>query len=142
MKILLALAVLLTFSILLAHGGLLEFRKMIKQVTEKHAFPSYTTYGCWCGLGGKGMPKDATDWCCQNHDCCYSQLNDKCSPKTGRYKFTYKDEVLACEGNGCEKQICECDKIAVLCMKRNLDTYNKSYRFYPNWKCSRSGPKC
>lgn len=43
-------------------GGLLELKSMIEKVTGKSALTNYGFYGCHCGWGGKGTPKDGTDW--------------------------------------------------------------------------------
>nr|P0CV89.1 RecName: Full=Phospholipase A2; Short=svPLA2; AltName: Full=Phosphatidylcholine 2-acylhydrolase [Crotalus atrox] len=61
--------------------NLLQFNKMIKIMTKKNAFPFYTSYGCYCGWGGR---------CCFVHDCCYE--------KTDIYSYSWK------------RQICECDR--------------------------------
>ncbi|CAO2589699.1 Phospholipase A2 group V [Lemmus lemmus] len=34
---------------------------MIEEVTGKDPIMNYGFYGCYCGLGGKGTPKDGTD---------------------------------------------------------------------------------
>uniref|UniRef100_A0A8C0C930 Phospholipase A2 n=1 Tax=Balaenoptera musculus TaxID=9771 RepID=A0A8C0C930_BALMU len=44
-----------------AQGGIQDLSKMIRRVTGKRAIFSYLSYGCHCGFGGKGQPKDATD---------------------------------------------------------------------------------
>ncbi|XP_054857277.1 basic phospholipase A2 Sms-N6-like [Eublepharis macularius] len=143
MKILLGAIVLLACSILMAQGSILEFGDMIKVVTGKSAFPDYTTYGCYCGIGGKGRPRDATDGCCLAHDCCYSKLSEKCNTKTDRYKFTYNNGVVTCgQGSWCEMQTCECDKAAVLCLRDNLNSYNKDLRFYFDIHCNEGPMKC
>ncbi|XP_061457497.1 basic phospholipase A2-like [Rhineura floridana] len=142
MNFLWGLLVLLVFSIPGVKGSLLEFGSMIKEVTGKSAFPQYSTYGCYCGLGGQGLARDATDRCCQAHDCCYGKLSD-CKTKTDRYQYTNKNGVITCgEGSWCEKQICECDKTAALCFRENLDTYDVKYRFYYNINCKESTMKC
>uniref|UniRef100_A0A8D0G5I2 Phospholipase A2 n=1 Tax=Sphenodon punctatus TaxID=8508 RepID=A0A8D0G5I2_SPHPU len=49
---------------------------------------AYIGYGCYCGLGGQGWPKDRTDWCCHRHDCCYDKAERAgCSPKMQRYEW-------------------------------------------------------
>lgn len=43
-------------------GSLLDLRSMIEKVTGKNALTNYGFYGCYCGWGGRGTPKDGTDW--------------------------------------------------------------------------------
>nr|P59071.1 RecName: Full=Basic phospholipase A2 VRV-PL-VIIIa; Short=svPLA2; AltName: Full=DPLA2; AltName: Full=P1; AltName: Full=Phosphatidylcholine 2-acylhydrolase; AltName: Full=Phospholipase A2 4; Short=PLA24 [Daboia russelii]1CL5_A Chain A, PROTEIN (PHOSPHOLIPASE A2) [Daboia russelii pulchella]1CL5_B Chain B, PROTEIN (PHOSPHOLIPASE A2) [Daboia russelii pulchella]1FB2_A Chain A, PHOSPHOLIPASE A2 [Daboia russelii pulchella]1FB2_B Chain B, PHOSPHOLIPASE A2 [Daboia russelii pulchella]1FV0_A Chain A, P len=115
--------------------SLLEFGKMILEETGKLAIPSYSSYGCYCGWGGKGTPKDATDRCCFVHDCCYGNLPD-CNPKSDRYKYKRVNGAIVCEkGTSCENRICECDKAAAICFRQNLNTYSKKYMLYPDFLC-------
>ncbi|XP_052571421.1 group IID secretory phospholipase A2-like [Peromyscus californicus insignis] len=82
-------------------GGLLDLNKMVRHMTGKIAFFNYWPYGCHCGLGGKGEPKDATDWCCQRHDCCYAHLKtDGCRIFTDTYKYSISQGNIQC----CEYQ--------------------------------------
>ena len=48
--------------LLQVHGGLLNFRKMIKFTTGKEPATSYSLYGCYCGIRGRGTPKDASSY--------------------------------------------------------------------------------
>ncbi|XP_068934480.1 group IID secretory phospholipase A2 [Petaurus breviceps papuanus] len=127
-----------------SQGNLLQLTKMIKQATGKSAVFSYLNYGCHCRPGGKGQPKDATDWCCKIHDCCYKQLKQqKCHVLLDRYNYDYNDGNIQCRGkNQCEKEICQCDKEFALCLKRNLDSYQKSYRFLRKSHCQDENPEC
>nr|C0HM79.1 RecName: Full=Basic phospholipase A2; Short=svPLA2 [Agkistrodon piscivorus leucostoma] len=94
--------------------NLFQFEKLIK----KSGMLWYSAYGCYCGWGGQGRPKDATDRCCFVHDCCYGKVTG-CNPKCGGT-------------NPCKKQICECDRAAAICFRDNLKTYDsKTYWKYP-----------
>nr|XP_055221533.1 group 10 secretory phospholipase A2-like [Gorilla gorilla gorilla] len=55
-------------------------------------------YGSFCGLGGHGQPRDAIDWCCHGHDCCYTRAEEAgCSPKTERYSWQCVNQSVLCE---------------------------------------------
>lgn len=45
-----------------ASGSLLELKFMVEEVTGMNALTDYSFYGCYCGWGGQGIPKDGTDW--------------------------------------------------------------------------------
>ncbi|XP_070259263.1 group IID secretory phospholipase A2 isoform X2 [Myotis yumanensis] len=78
-------------------GGILNLNKMVKQVTRKTPITSYWYYGCHCGLGGKGQPLDATDWCCHAHDCCYRHLKlHHCHYFRDNYNYTFSQGDIQC----------------------------------------------
>ncbi|XP_029433910.1 basic phospholipase A2 VRV-PL-VIIIa-like [Rhinatrema bivittatum] len=124
--------------VIVAHGSLLEFQTMIKLMTGKSAIPSYSSYGCYCGIGGRGTPKDPTDRCCLSHDCCYYRLERRgCRPKTDTYRFVYRRGIVLCGAwSSCQTAICECDKAATTCFRRNLGSYRLRYTYYPNALCT------
>nr|XP_045006319.1 group IID secretory phospholipase A2 isoform X2 [Jaculus jaculus] len=118
---------------------------MVRQVTGKTPILYYWPYGCYCGFGGRGQPKDATDWCCRKHDCCYANLKThRCRTQTDYYKFTFSQGAIQCsdKGSWCEQQICACDKEVALCLKQNLDSYNKRLRYYLRTQCQGQTPTC
>nr|1BJJ_A Chain A, AGKISTRODOTOXIN [Gloydius halys]1BJJ_B Chain B, AGKISTRODOTOXIN [Gloydius halys]1BJJ_C Chain C, AGKISTRODOTOXIN [Gloydius halys]1BJJ_D Chain D, AGKISTRODOTOXIN [Gloydius halys]1BJJ_E Chain E, AGKISTRODOTOXIN [Gloydius halys]1BJJ_F Chain F, AGKISTRODOTOXIN [Gloydius halys] len=122
--------------------NLLQFNKMIKEETGKNAIPFYAFYGCYCGWGGQGKPKDGTDRCCFVHDCCYGRLVN-CNTKSDIYSYSLKEGYITCgKGTNCEEQICECDRVAAECFRRNLDTYNNGYMFYRDSKCTETSEEC
>ncbi|XP_032719509.1 calcium-dependent phospholipase A2 [Lontra canadensis] len=118
-------------------GGLLELKSMIEEVTKKDALMSYGFYGCYCGLGGQGTPKDGTDWCCWAHDHCYGRLEEKgCQIWTQPYTYRFARGLVTCgSGSFCQQQLCTCDQKLAHCLKRNLRSYNTCYLYFPQVFC-------
>uniref|UniRef100_A0A8D0BLY7 Phospholipase A2 n=1 Tax=Salvator merianae TaxID=96440 RepID=A0A8D0BLY7_SALMN len=119
--------------------------KMIKKVTGRAAFPTFSTYGCYCGLGGKGRPLDRIDWCCHEHDCCYGRTDENgCShsfavlseKKSQWWSWITKSSLQ------CEYDVCECDRKFVQCLKKYLKNYEELYTFFPNDFCQGRTPQC
>uniref|UniRef100_A0A8C0MMD0 Phospholipase A2 n=2 Tax=Canis lupus familiaris TaxID=9615 RepID=A0A8C0MMD0_CANLF len=135
---LLTLAWLLACCVRAVPGGLLDLKSMIEKVTGKSALTNYGFYGCYCGWGGRGTPKDGTDWCCWVHDRCYGRLEEKgCHIRTQSYKYRFAQGLVTCEyGPLCQMQLCTCDWKLVYCLKRNLRSYNPHYQYFPNILCS------
>ncbi|XP_043854057.1 phospholipase A2, membrane associated-like [Dromiciops gliroides] len=144
MKTFLLLPVLIAYGLSQVQGSLKQLQEMIEKVTGKNALVSYGFYGCHCGLGGHGIPKDATDRCCAAHDCCYSKLvKNSCHPKMEKYDYNYHNDVITCgSGSKCQEQICSCDRTLTYCMLENLRTYNPKYQSFPNILCGGSKPQC
>uniref|UniRef100_A0A8C3W5V6 Phospholipase A2 n=1 Tax=Catagonus wagneri TaxID=51154 RepID=A0A8C3W5V6_9CETA len=144
MKALLLLAMIMAFGLLQVQGNLLNFRNMIKLKTGRAPVPSYGFYGCYCGLGSRGAPKDETDWCCARHDCCYKKLKERgCGTMLLSYKFAFRRGQIFCERQEyCRSALCECDKAAADCFARNQNTYNAKLQYYSNLKCHGTAPKC
>ncbi|XP_004741360.1 phospholipase A2 group V [Mustela putorius furo] len=118
-------------------GGLLELKSMIEKVTKKNALMSYGFYGCYCGWGGQGIPKDGTDWCCWAHDYCYGWLEEKgCQIRTQPYTYRFAHGWVTCgSGSLCQQQLCTCDQKLAYCLKRNLGSYNPFYLNFPKDDC-------
>ncbi|CAO2589684.1 Phospholipase A2, membrane associated [Lemmus lemmus] len=144
MRLVLLCGLLLLAGITPTQGGILNLNKMIKRMTGKTAFFSYWFYGCHCGVGGKGEPRDATDGCCFYHDCCYERMEDHdCGTKGLTYRFAWQGNDITCSSRTtCQRQTCECDKRAALCFRHNLGTYNRKYAHYPNKLCTGPTPPC
>ncbi|XP_005353014.1 phospholipase A2 group V [Microtus pennsylvanicus] len=137
MKGLLTLAWFLVCSVPAVPGGFLELKSMIEEVTGKDPIMNYGFYGCYCGWGGKGTPKDGTDRCCWVHDRCYGELEEKgCGIRTQAYDYRVTRGQVICEyGSFCSTRLCACDRMLVYCLRRNLWSYNPYYQYYPNFLC-------
>ncbi|XP_056262841.1 group 10 secretory phospholipase A2 [Pseudoliparis swirei] len=122
--------------------GLLELAGVIKCSTGKSAF-AYMMYGCYCGLGGQGWPRDRTDWCCHRHDCCYGDAEGLgCQTKTKQYEWTCEDKKADCDDleDKCEKMLCKCDRDAARCLRKA--PFIPRYALWPDFLCGHEHPMC
>ncbi|KAG7505673.1 phospholipase A2-like [Solea senegalensis] len=131
-----------------AHGSqrerrsLLDLAGAIKCNTGRIAL-SYMMYGCYCGVGGQGWPRDKTDWCCFKHDCCYGDAEKRgCETKTKSYRWTCEDNAVECDDldDMCDERVCECDRDFAKCLKRAA--YILKNTFWPDMLCKEPKPTC
>uniref|UniRef100_A0A3Q3R3Q3 Phospholipase A2 n=1 Tax=Monopterus albus TaxID=43700 RepID=A0A3Q3R3Q3_MONAL len=97
------------------YGNVVQFGLMISCVQPGVNPLKYDNYGCWCGFGGRGTPRDQVDKCCQVHDYCYRQS------KQIRGCISYTTTCSA-TNNRCQAAVCECDREAAYCFAKA--TYN------------------
>ncbi|KAM8961042.1 phospholipase A2 [Pelodytes ibericus] len=116
--------------------ALWQFHSLIKcAIPHSEPLKEFNNYGCYCGLGGSGTPKDTLDRCCQVHDNCYSEANrlSSCAglvnnPYTKEYKYTCSGTSITCTSysNACDQFICNCDRAAAICFSKS--PYNAAYK--------------
>ncbi|KAG7459946.1 hypothetical protein MATL_G00216030 [Megalops atlanticus] len=122
--------------------GLLELAGAIKCSTGRSAL-AYMMYGCYCGLGGQGWPRDRADWCCHRHDCCYGKAEEAgCQTMIDKYHWTCEDKVPDCDSlkENCEKILCKCDKEAAKCLRKA--PFIRKYALWPDFLCGCDYPTC
>ncbi|XP_007237931.2 phospholipase A2 isoform X1 [Astyanax mexicanus] len=122
--------------------SVLELSGVIKCSTGRYAL-AYSLYGCYCGLGGQGWPRDNADWCCHRHDCCYATAQDSgCHTKPAQYRWSCSTDLPDCGSltDSCEKTVCLCDAEAARCLKKAA--YNLEYAVYPDFLCGAEYPTC
>ncbi|XP_058142215.1 group 10 secretory phospholipase A2 [Dasypus novemcinctus] len=118
--------------------GLVELAGTLQCAGSRSAL-AYMSYGCYCGLGGQGQPRDSTDWCCLHHDCCYERAQKAgCSPKMELYSWQCQNQQVLCgpTQNKCQALICKCDQEAAHCLAQA--EYNLKHLFYPRFLCESS----
>ncbi|XP_007934054.1 group IIF secretory phospholipase A2 [Orycteropus afer afer] len=144
MKKLFTVAILAGSVLPMAQGSLFNLKSMVEGITGRNAIRTFVGYGCYCGLGGRGLPMDGVDWCCHAHDCCYQKLFDLgCHPYMDHYEYTIENNTIVCSElnqTECDQQTCECDKNISQCFQKQA--YNEEYRNYLNIYCQGSTPNC
>ncbi|CAJ1076074.1 phospholipase A2-like [Xyrichtys novacula] len=125
-----------------AKRSLVEFAGVVQCSTGITPL-AYLGYGCYCGPGGQGQPRDETDWCCFRHDCCYGEIElQGCQSKLGSYSWTCENNMPHCDDleDNCEKLICECDRKCAECLGKA--PYDKENILWPDIFCSEDPPVC
>ncbi|CBY36721.1 unnamed protein product [Oikopleura dioica] len=122
-----------------AFSGLADFNSQISCYFGGMMSSQYIGYGCYCGRFNAGFPVDATDQCCFEHDHCYDKTDATFSsglflesvPKSyfKMYNYICKNEEVICEdeADSYSRALCECDKTAATCFKKQRHTYNKYF---------------
>ncbi|XP_074656911.1 acidic phospholipase A2-like [Tubulanus polymorphus] len=114
-----------------------QFGHMMKELT-KRPVADFNRYGNYCGKGGSGRVLDQIDRCCKVHDDCYGRIGkNECKSKSffdflstsvyvNKYAWKMQNGAIVCESSNskCDMVLCECDKAAAECFKKNLRFYN------------------
>uniref|UniRef100_A0A8C8R5Z6 Phospholipase A2 n=1 Tax=Pelusios castaneus TaxID=367368 RepID=A0A8C8R5Z6_9SAUR len=115
--------------------GILELAGTIKCSTGRTPL-AYLDYGCYCGLGGQGWPRDKSPAFNFLPPCNFPIF--KASDEVG-FSPT-KAHAINKSGNKCQKIMCDCDRKAAKCLAKA--PYNPRYIFWPDFVCGVNQPKC
>ncbi|XP_049624849.1 group 10 secretory phospholipase A2-like [Suncus etruscus] len=122
--------------------GLVELASTMECVGIQNPL-AYLDYGCYCGKGGFGEPKDETDWCCRLHDCCYKNASSACTiPNLTPYSWECVDQTVQCTPteDKCQEMLCKCDQEFGQCLVQA--SYSTKYYFYSQLFCLQESPPC
>ncbi|XP_066493524.1 basic phospholipase A2 PLA-B-like [Tiliqua scincoides] len=146
MKQRLLLIILMAHAFSLISSSLLHFKDMIQRISRRNTLIYFNGYGCYCGKGGKGKPRDKIDQCCYRHDCCYERLQRRmCHPYFEHYKYLIIHDDVNCQlkkKSQCSMWTCECDRQASLCLRNEVKKYTKKFKRYPAVLCKEATPRC
>ncbi|XP_032487715.1 putative inactive group IIC secretory phospholipase A2 [Phocoena sinus] len=123
------------------HGNFWQFQRMVKHITGRSAFFSNYGYGCYCGLGGIGIPMDDTArWRRESAKAKVIRAPGTVGA-AGTIPGTFP-EVECALGPGvgclCGLRACECDTQSA--SKRTCPNFK---RFFSSWpRCGRSKLQC
>ena len=84
-------------------------------------------YGCFCGIGGQGSPRDAWDSTCQRHDQCWDDAPAGCDCYGASYRVSHNRGAncpsptaeLCDNGDVCAQHCCLCDQQFLLDQAQN-----------------------
>uniref|UniRef100_A0A673V039 Phospholipase A2-like central domain-containing protein n=1 Tax=Suricata suricatta TaxID=37032 RepID=A0A673V039_SURSU len=103
----------------------------------------FESYGCYCGQGGQGEPRDALDRCCFSHHCCLEQVRRLgcLFERLPASPVECVDGTAKCVGQSpCAKLLCACDQTAAECMASAF--FNQSLKSSGAGECPGHGPPC
>ena len=106
-----------------------DFQDMMRCYQPWIEIVGYVDYGCYCGVGGEGIPVDETDKCCYTHDKCYDAFDTSLVTYVVGYEYECHGNRGKCDADAnseYEQNLCECDRAAAECFLRYRNTKSDS----------------
>ncbi|XP_009994066.1 PREDICTED: basic phospholipase A2 A-like [Chaetura pelagica] len=115
MRVLLTLAVLLSCSVVAAHGKFPRAPGL-----EGSTVGNLTAHGCSSGWGSSSTSMASMDRCCRLLPCCYTKLAARrCRPGPIQPLSAHGAGIPTCRsGSWCQRGACRCERAALLCRAR------------------------